>query len=328
MAPSSRKLQVKWPEKLKPGSMVALVAPAFGFDPEALAQGSSYLESKYGVRTTALENVNQRFSYFAGTDERRLEELLFWLTNPEVDAVFAIRGGYGCARIYPKLIEKLKKHKRLKPKKVLGYSDLTILLNGLYQDLGWVTYHGPVVASRPFRDPVSLEEMSFQTAMFTDEPLGAISDEQTRVMSEGRAKGRLVGGCLSLLVSSLGTSYEIDTRDKILFIEDVDERPFRLDRMTTHLLHSGKLDQVRGIVFGQMAHCEPPELAKDSSQTKAIEAIEMALEPLLEKRQIPILYDFPAGHGKPQLTFPIGCEVELVADQARPELVFLESGAR
>lgn len=291
-----------------------------------MSQGRTYLESKYGLRTIAAENVHERFMYLAGDDKRRCDELFRALTDPKADGVLAIRGGYGCARIYPELIARLKKVPRLKPRIVAGYSDLTIVLNGLYQDLGWVTFHAPVLVGRPFRTPLPIEESTFEKCLLTAEPLGAITDEQMIVLNEGRARGPIVGGCLSLLVSSLGTSYEIETRGKVLFVEDVDEKPYRLDRMFTQLLHARKLDGVKALVIGQMAHCDPPAEAKDPSRTSALDAIKSAIGAHLERAKIPAVYNFPAGHGMPQITFPIGAMVEVRAKAEKPEVVFLEAG--
>lgn len=298
---------------------MALIAPAFAFDRKVFEEGRAALESRYGVKTKMLDGVYEKHAYFAGDDDRRLDELYHWLTDPETSAVFAIRGGYGCARIYPRLAARLRKRRGLKPKIVMGYSDLTILLNGLMRDFGWVTFHGPVVASRVMREPLALEEETFRRALFSEEPLGAVSDPGTVVLAKGRARGRIVGGCLSLVASSIGTPYQIETRDRIVFLEDVTEKPYRLDRMLTHLIHSGLLDRARGIVFGQMTDCGPPE--------EALEAVRLAVGPYLAKRGIPAIYDFPAGHGKPQITFPIGAEVELDA-RADPIVRFLEAGAR
>ncbi|MBI3544597.1 MAG: LD-carboxypeptidase [Deltaproteobacteria bacterium] len=307
---------------------MALFAPAFGFDPQLMEQGRGFFERKFNVRTIALDNVHEQEAYFAGSDERRLAELVHWLTDPDTHALLAIRGGYGCARIYPQLIKKLKAHKKLRPKIVAGYSDLTILLNGLYQDLGWVTFHAPVLVGRPFRAPTPLEEHTFHQSLFTSEPLGSIEHEQLGVFNPGQARGRIVGGCLSLVVSSLGTPYEVDTDDKVLFLEDVDEKPYRLDRMLTQLLHAGKLDKVKGVVFGQMVGCEPGPESRDPNKTGALDALRLAVLPFLKKKGIPALFNFPAGHGMPQITFPIGTKVELRADPKKPCLVFLEAGVK
>ncbi len=314
--------------KLIRGKKAALVAPAFSFDATLMEQGRAYFETKYGVRTLVLDSVHEREGYLAGSDQRRLGELVHWLTDPTIGALIAIRGGYGCARIYPALIKALKAHKKLKPKIVAGYSDMTILLNGLYQDLGWITFHAPVIVGRPFRTPTPIEEQTFRQSLFSSEPLGAITDEAMLVLSEGRARGRIVGGCLSLLVTTLGTSYEIDTEDKILFLEDVDEKPYRLDRMLTQLLHAGKLDKIKGLVFGQMVNCEPSPESRDPMKTTSTEAIKLALGVFLKKNKIPAVLNFPAGHGMPQITFPIGAKVELQANPKTPRVVFLESGVK
>jgi muramoyltetrapeptide carboxypeptidase len=318
------------PAHLLRGRTVALVAPSFSFDATLMEAGRAHLESKHGLKTVALPDIRSQEAYFAGSDDRRLEELFHWLTDPGVHALVAVRGGYGCARLYPRLAEKLRAVGRaLKPKIVLGYSDLTVLLNGLHQDFGWITFHGPVLSGRPFRAPVPIEETTFHRSLFTAEPLGAVTDPQMVVLNPGRASGPIVGGCLSLVASSLGTSYELNTDGKILFLEDVDEAPYRLDRMLTQLLHAGKLDRIKGLVFGQMTGCEPKADSRDPTKTSSRGAIELAVAAHLRARKIPAVLNFPAGHGMPQVTFPIGATVELRADDPKtPEVVFREAGTR
>lgn len=290
--------------------------------------GISFLDTHYGLKAVHLDTIFEQKAYFAGDDERRMNELVHWLTSSEVSAIIAVRGGYGCARFYPELASRLKKIRHLKPKIILGYSDLTIILNGLLQDFGWTTFHGPVLVGRPFREPLEVEERSFRKSLFSTEPLGSIVSPEMQVIEPGNARGPIVGGCLSLVVSALGTSYEVDTRGKILFLEDVDERPYRLDRMLTQLLDSGSLDKVRGIVFGQMHLCDPAPESRDPNKTSALEAIKLAIGPFLKKKKIPCVFNFPAGHGSPQLTFPLGVKVEIRANSKKPEVVFLESGVK
>lgn len=280
------------------------------------------------MKTVMLDSIVERESYFAGSDERRAAELFDWLADPTIDAVMAARGGYGTARVYPQVIARLRKIKKLRPKIVAGYSDITVLLNGLHQDLGWATFHSPVVTDKMFRspEPNPLDERTFEAALFSSNPVGTVTDPKMRTLVTGRARAPIVGGCLSLLQSSLGTSYEIDTSGKILFIEDVDERPYRLDRMAIQLMHAGKLDGIAGLIIGQLPHCEPPPPDREPSQTTALAALRSALEPFLRSRSIPTVYDFPAGHGSPQVTFAIGAEVELRADLSNPEIEFTESG--
>lgn len=316
------------PPRLSAGSRVALVAPGFACLPERVEQGRRKFEERYQVTTVMLDSITERESYFAGTDARRADELFQWLTDPTIDAVMAARGGYGTARVYPELIARLRKVKNLKPKIVAGYSDVTILLNGLHQDLGWATFHSPVVTDKMFRssEPDPLDERTFEAALFSGTPVGTVAHAGMRTLVAGRARAPIVGGCLSLLQSSLGTPYEIDTSGKILFIEDVDERPYRLDRMAVQLMHAGKLDGIAGLIIGQLPYCDPPPPDREPSQTTAIAALRSALEPFLRSRGIPTIFDFPAGHGSPQITFAIGAEVEIRAEANNPEVELLESG--
>ncbi len=202
----------------------------------------------------------------------------------------------------------LKKAKgRLEPKILLGYSDLTLALNMLYQDFGWVTFHGPMVAGRAFYSPKPSEKKTFIRTLFSGSPLGPISTPKMKTLIPGQTRGPLIGGCLSLLVSALGTSYEINTAGHILFLEDIGEAPYKLHRMLTQLRHAGAFDKVKGIVFGEMASCLPH--AKAFKHVNAKAAIAHALQGL----KIPVILDFPAGHGSTQYTIPLGQNVELLA---------------
>lgn len=315
--------KLSYPQKLKPKSKVALIAPAFLFDRERFEQGRIQLETRFDVTTTVLDSAFEKLGYYAGSDERRTAELYHWLMDDSIAAIIGIRGGFGCTKLYPELIRKLKKKKKLTPKILLGSSDLTVLLNGLHQDLGWITFHGPLLSGRPFREPTTLETDTLHQSLFSTTPLGNITDIQTFTLIPGKAKGEIVGGNLTMIVNSIGTPYEIETANKILFLEDVSEAPYRVDRILTHLLHSKKLDRVRGIVFGQMTDCEP---TPHTSNVDVWMAVRYALESFLKDRNIPTICNFPAGHGSPQITFPIGTTVELLAHAEKPSVRFLESG--
>ncbi len=312
-------MRVQHPRRLLAKDSIFLIAPGFAFQKKLLLSGKKFLEKKFHIKAHYLKSIHEKFSYFAGDDERRTQELLRALTSDKNKAVFAVRGGYGCSRIYPELIYNLKKQKKnLKPKILLGYSDLTILLNALFQDLGWVTFHGPVVASRIFETPLPIEAKTLYQCLFLDEPLGRVSTRSMKVLTQGTAEGRIVGGCLSLLVTSIGTPYEIQTKNRILFIEEVAEKPYRIDRMLTQLLHAGKLKDVKGVVFGHMTNC--------GSTKEILSAIMLSIGNALAAQNIPILYGFPSGHGRPHITFPIGVQVLLNAKKQNPFIEFLESG--
>jgi len=190
--------------------------------------------------------------YLAGSDKRRAEELMAMFNDPEVKAIFAARGGYGSVRLLPYLEEeRLRAH----PKIFMGYSDVTTLLVYFQQRFRWVVFHGPMVA-REFADgPGHYDEELLRRTLMRAEPIGEIDTSGVAVLSPGVATGRLTGGCLSLLVSTLGTPYEFDATDAILFLEDYAAKPYQVDRMLTQLRDSGKLRAVRGLIFGEMTEC-------------------------------------------------------------------------
>ena len=320
--PPSSKL--KRPPLLKAGDTIALIAPAFHFDRDHFEAGRRRIEDHWKVKTVVRSDLFERDGYFAGTTQRRLAEIYNAMTSPQIKGIVGIRGGYGCASFYQSLIKKLKTLKSLQPKILVGYSDLTILLNGLYQDLGWATFHGPMIVGKPFREPESsldLEVQSFTTSLFTTKALGKVSDPRMTTIHPGHAEAPIIGGWLSLLVATLGTPYEIKTDAKILFIVASGAALYRVDRMLTELEHAGKFKKLRGIMFGQMTDCNPHGAAyADVDVLKTIKSC-------LSNLSIPIVYDFPAGHGRPQMTFPLGVPVEIKApSKGKPIVHFLESG--
>lgn len=308
---------LKKPSYLRTGSTIALVAPSFHFPRLALDQGRDLLHNQFHVKTVLLEGVYDTDHYFSGNDQRREAELLHWFLDKSVQAIVMIRGGYGMTRILQNVIKKLKSVRGLKPKIVVAYSDLTPLLNSLYQDLGWVSFHGPAVASRVFSQPEGVELSYLERALFSNAPLGEISTVEMRAWVEGKAKAPLVGGNLSLVNATIGTPYEIKTDGKILFLEDVTEKTYRVDRLLTQLIHAGKLDRVKGVVLGEFTECGTPEDLQWMFKN--------TLVPFLKKKKIPLVWGFPAGHGKPQITFPIGTMVEIKASNKNPSVTFVEA---
>lgn len=318
--------RIQKPLPLKSDSKIALIAPAFHFDQELLNAGRQSLKTQYNLNSQPFPDTFDSELYFADSEKVRLQAIIDALVSPNIEALIGIRGGFGCARFYSNLVARLKKiqkNKKLKPKIVAGYSDLTILLNGFFQDFGWTTFHTPMVVGRSMREPLPIEKEFFLKTLFSAKPLGKISTNEMQTLSPGRAKGILVGGCLSLLVSSVGTPYEVKLKNRILFLEDVGEAPYRVDRMLTQMLHSGSLTQAKGIIFGQMTDCKPhSEAYRDVS---VLQAIQSALKDL----KCPIVYGFPAGHGSPQISFPLGIPVEIDASLGgTPSVTFCESGVK
>lgn len=225
-----------------------MVAPAGALSPERLQAGVGVLET-WGFRVRIGPAVLEREAYLAGGDEARRRDLQRMLEDPAVRALFCARGGYGSQRLVPSLdLGALIRD----PKPIVGYSDATALLNAVVS-VGVVAVHGPMVADDMARGLAPRAEAHLRALLTDPDYLWEV--EVPESVRPGRASGRLVGGCLSVLVTTLGTPHAPDTDGAILFLEDVRERPYRLDRLLTQLRQAGKLDRLAGLVFGTMAHC-------------------------------------------------------------------------
>lgn len=299
---------IQKPTALRAGDRVALVAPAGRWEDSRLQAGVDLLGS-WGleVRSPA-QNDSQR--YMAAEDAVRARELTEALSDDAVAAVLAVRGGYGCARLH-RWVDMAELCRRSQPKIVVGFSDVSVLLGRLVQEAGRVCYHGPMVAADLPRLDEAMRER-FRRFLF-DEP-GWWNGCFSEVWRSGSGEGPLVGGCLSVLVTTLGTPYEIRTEGAILFLEDVAEKPYRIDRMLTHMKHAGKLDGIRGLVLGPMLDCD------DGLGPAILREIVLDVAGDLE---IPIVYGLDAGHGAGNVVLPLGCRVRL--DCAAGDLQLLES---
>lgn len=294
------------PKRLSPGGTIGIVAPAGLVDPAALHRGVGRLE-QLGFKVVLGRHVEKGHRYFAGRDRERAEDLQSMLES-DVDAIVCARGGSGTARILP-LISADRIGRR--PKIVVGCSDITSLLLFLSRALGWVTFHGPMVATQFGGDPSAALEENFLRVLGGEAVEMAFPDLQ--ILRSGAAEGVLTGGCLTLLCTSIGTPYEIETDEKILFIEDTDEAPYRIDRMLSYLKGLGKFDRVKGLLFGQMPRCQPERLP------------EIILE-IFEEFSIPIFFGFPSGHGDATATLPLGIHVRI--DGERRSLRMREPATR
>lgn len=299
---------LKKPPPLRPGDTIAVAAPASCFDREAFLKGVARLE-ELGFRVRFREDIFSKKRYLAGEDIRRFDELKSYLLDDEVKAIFSARGGYGSMRLLP-LLEKIPKD--IPPKILMGYSDITSLLMFAQQQWKWVAFQGPVVAKDIGERMAPPGRSSLLRCLCDPTPLGALQAEGLVTLHPGKAEGRLVGGCLSLIVCSLGTPYQLDTRDSILYLEDVGEKLYSIDRMLTHLRYAGLLEDVRGIVFGPL---------KDAHDLPAV-IMDLLLD-LLADLKVPILFGFPSGHTDDSWTIPFGTRVILDADH--PALIFEES---
>jgi muramoyltetrapeptide carboxypeptidase len=253
--------------------------------------------------------------YFAGGVKRRVDELHQMLRMPEVKAILCARGGYGSNYLLPHLDAELFARN---PKIFCGYSDITTLLTLVHDRTGLIVFHGPMVA-KDFARPSGVHARSFANATSAESSWQIdSSDSPLEPLREGVAEGKLYGGCLSMLVASLGTPYEIETEETVLFIEDLGEPPYRIDRMLMHLGFAGKMEKVRGIVFGEMCGCAPPPDAGYSLQH--------VLKRTLAGLQVPVAFGLRSGHvSAGNITLPIGVRVRLSVGEEEVNLEVLES---
>ncbi len=299
------------PAALRPGHTIGIVAPASNIKQDLLDEGCRELES-LGFKTCYRPDITTSYRYFSGTRERRLGEFLEMLENPDIHAIFCARGGYGSGQLIPDIdADVIRRNAKI----INGSSDITLLLNWV-ERAGVVAFHGPMVAtaikqgSEGYDRAVLLDLLQGKQAVKF--PTGS-----TKVLRNGKAEGRLIGGCLSVVVATLGTRNEIDTLDSILVLEDQDEKPYRIDRMITHLKHAGKFEGVRGVVFGEMLNCiQHP----DQGYT-----LEDVLLDLLRDYRFPILYGFPTGHtSRPNVMVPFGVRARLDLTSNTPRFELLE----
>jgi len=270
---------------LKRGSLIGIAAPAGPFDRRRFRKGVLNLQ-RAGFRTRNHSDIFSRDRYLAGSDSRRSRELNDLLADPKVEAVLFARGGFGTQRLLPTL-------KRFRPKVIVGLSDLTALLATLWKKYRLPTLYGPMIATQLIH-PATTRRL---TRILTTR--GALERQllvAKRVFQPGNARGRLVGGCLSLIVSLIGTPWDLETAGSILFLEDVDEPPYKIDRLMTQMEQAGKLKGVKGIVFGTF------RLRKNHFPRE----IEKVLSERLKDFRGPVLWGLRFGHCPNPLILPIG----------------------
>ncbi len=290
------------PKALKPGDVVRVVAPAGKPTPALIARGVEILES-WGLVVQVAPHVFDEHGYLAGTDENRLADLNAALTDPTVRGVFAARGGYGVQRI----IDDLDIHAvRRDPKVVVGFSDITSLQTHLWRAARLVTIHGPMVNWNDSRTgPDSAEAL--RAAVMSTEPITITRDPaepSAEVRIDGVARGTLLGGNLTLLDRAVGTQDLPNLTGAILFFEEIDEAPYRLDGMLTHLLRAGALRGVAGVAIGQITGSNPAPGGWTAAE---------ALTDRLSRLGVPVVGGLRLGHGTGQLTIPLGANATIDA---------------
>ncbi len=311
MVSASKNSRTK-PRALRPGDKVGIVAPASNVNPEMLEAGCNGLR-RAGYEPFYFESILDRDLYFAGSVERRARELEDMFARDDIRAIVCARGGYG-SNYLPLTLDpkKIVFH----PKILVGYSDITTLVCCMADSANFVTFHGPMVA-KDFAVADGLDLESWQNAVGGAAEWSIAEGSGARPLAPGQAEGILYGGCLSMLVASLGTQHEIRTAGTILFIEDVATKPYQIDRMLMQLKLAGKLKDVRGMIFGEMLDCRQ---GPDQDYT-----LEDVILRIVEDLRIPVAFGLRSGHvSRANITLPIGVRARLTVDDA-VELRILEA---
>lgn len=286
------------PLALKPGDTIGIVAPAGAVEPAAVRAGARVLEDA-GYRVRLGASVGAQAGFLAGRDAERLADLVAMFTDPGVRAIIAARGGYGSGRLLPLFNPALaREHAKI----FVGYSDVTFLLIQLVQRAGLVAFHGPMIAGLD-RNPGGAAAL---LALLGGDRSGW-NLAASAIVQPGTAEGVLVGGCLSIIVAALGTPYDLDTAGRLLFLEDVNEPPYRIDRMLTQLRQAGKLDAVAGVILGDMHGCT-------SGPGEAVGVRDVIREAFGAVRY-PVVSGLASGHGRSATTLPLGVRARLAGER-------------
>jgi muramoyltetrapeptide carboxypeptidase len=291
------------------GDTIGLVAPAGSIiHKDNFTEGLRILE-KNGFRVKYNRDLLNARGYLAGSDEERAVEFNELWSEPEIKALVAARGGYGCMRMIDLIDMTII---RQNPKILIGFSDLTVLLAAIYKKTGLVTYHGPVVTTLASINKQS--QTSFFNVLQGKAPV-LIKSSRIKILKKGTAKGLLLGGNLTTLSHMIGTPYEFAWDNAILFMEDIGETPYRLDRFLTHLDRANRLQKIQGLILGSFTD-------DNRKKNRAMQrTVYKRVAELLQKTDIPVWANFPVGHAKQNLTLPLGAEVEM--DSSEHMLKFL-----
>ncbi|MBM6875366.1 S66 peptidase family protein [Fusobacterium mortiferum] len=299
-------------KKLKKGDTIGIIAPASCTTYEKVLEAKKNIEDM-GYQVILGECTKKQWYSYAGTDEERAEEINSFFADKNIDAIICMRGGYGCNRLIELLdFEVIKRN----PKIFVGYSDITTLHIALNGKANLITFHGPMAVSN-FTGNYNRDTYENFIEMLSNS-----KDEQSikniikelKVLNEGRAKGKLVGGNLATLIATLGTEYDLDYNGKILFLEDVGEKTYKIDRFLNQLKKHGVFEKIEGLVLGDFKNC-----IQDSEKDMTLLEV---FQNYFKELKKPVIYNFESGHSEPMLTLPLGAICEI--DTYNKELKVLE----
>ena len=291
------------PPPVPPGGTVALVAPSGPVALERIPGAFASIEA-LGLKIVPGKSCFAKHGHFAGDDALRAADINEAFANKDIHGIICMRGGYGATRLLPLLnFTTIKAN----PKPLLGYSDVTALLNALNQFANMIAYHTPMPATEIHTGLDHYSMNHFKAALFGKSILfNNPTDKPIKTLVPGISCGRLAGGNLSVVVASLGTPYEISTHGKIIFLEDIDEPPYKIDRMLWQLKSAGKFDNACGIILGSFKGCEPKDLSTNI-------ALHNVFEDILAPLGLPTIYNVACGHEMPSMSLPIGMNIKLNA---------------
>jgi muramoyltetrapeptide carboxypeptidase len=305
------------PKRLQAESNIAIIAPAGPPPLGRLLKGLKFLQ-EHGFRTRVFPQVRRRMGYLAGEDKARAAAIMEAFSDKSIDGIFAARGGYGCLRLLPHLnFDTIRRN----PKVFVGYSDLTVLLLSIYKECGFVTFHGPMPAVEFGRRLRDYTVRHFFGAIEEPDPIGPIRKParyRWGKINSGRARGIIIGGNLSLMARMVGSGFLPSFKNRIVFLEDTEEEPYRLDAYLAQLFMSTDITKASGFIIGEMTRTEARY-----GHIKGWSA-ERVIKDYFSRLKQPVITGFPCGHGREKITIPIGVRAQIDADKKTVEI--LESG--
>lgn len=302
------------PRMLRFGDTIGIISPSSPTSEENINKAYDII-TKMGFKVKMGKSPYERYGYLSGNDSIRADDINNMFMDNEVDGIICMRGGYGTPRILDLLDYDAIKNN---PKVFVGYSDITALHIAFTQIANLVTYHGPMISSDMIENFSEFSKDSLFKAIMHTEAMGLISNppgEEIITINGGVAEGAIIGGNLSLIADTIGTAYEIDVKGKILFIEEVGEEPYAIDRMLNQLRLSGKLNEAEGIILGDFKDCDPKKHNESLS-------LEQVIQDHIKPVGKPTIANLKAGHCNPMVTLPFGLKARLDAD--KKELTILE----
>ncbi len=293
------------PAKLKTGDVIGIISPASSAqDSKKIENGVQYLE-KNGYRVEIGKNVGKTNGYLAGTDQERADDLNLMFKNKNIKAIICLRGGYGASRILDKINYKIIRNN---PKIFVGFSEITALQMAILQKAGLITFAGPMLAP-DFADNVSTyTEEFFWRIITSNKKMGRLKypdNGKLTAITKGSSSGRILGGNLSVFAALIGTVYLPSMKEKILMLEDINELPYKVDRILNQMKMLKVFKQVRGVILGRFVGCYEHDPMKKTLTLGEV------MEDYLSHLKIPVLYAFPHGHIKDKVTVPLGLKVKI-----------------